>query len=151
MHVRRLYAYAVGFLVVGALLWPVSGWQTQDSFPLSSYPMFTTARTRVVLYAVVGLRHEEEDLAHPEVIPPRVVGHPEVMQAAVLVRRAARQGPLAQRQFCEQVAAAVATAADFAHVQTLVVVRDVYDPLRYFTAEGQRLERTPLHRCKVAR
>jgi len=151
MHVRRLYAYAMGFLVVGALLWPVSGWQKHDSFPLSSYPMFTAARKRVVLYAVVGLRHDEEDLAHPEVMPPRLVGHPEVMRAAVLVRRAARQSPLAQRHFCEQVAAAVAKAADFAHVQTLVVVRDVYDPLRYFTADGQRLERKPIHRCKVAR
>jgi hypothetical protein len=151
MHVRRLYAYAVGFLVVGALLWPVSGWQHQDSFPLSYYPMFTSARKRVVLYAVVGLRHEAEDLAHPVVIPPRLVGHHEVMQTAVMVRHAARQNPLAQRHFCEQVAAAVAQAADFARVQTLVIVRDVYDPLRYFTADGQRLERQPLHRCRVAR
>jgi hypothetical protein len=49
------------------------------------------------------------------------------------------------------VAAAVARAADFSHVQTLVIVRDVYDPLRYFTADGQRLDRKPLHRCRVER
>ena len=151
MQVRRLSAYAVGLLVVGALLWPVSGWQQQDSFPLSYYPMFTTPRKRVVLYAVVGLRHDEETLAHPAVIPPRLIGTHEVMQAAVLVHRSARQGPRAQRQFCEQVAAAVATAADFSHVQSLVIVRDVYDPVRYFTADGQRLERKPIHRCQVVR
>ena len=151
MQVRRLSAYAVGLLVVGALLWPVSGWQQQDSFPLSYYPMFTTPRKRVVLYAVVGLRHDAEDLAHPEVIPPRLIGTHEVMQAAVMLHRAARQGPRARRQFCAQVAAAVATAADFSQVQTLVLVRDVYDPLRYFTADGQRLERQPVHRCQVTR
>jgi hypothetical protein len=113
--------------------------------------MFTADRQRVVLYAVVGLRQDAEDLVHPEVIPPRFVGNHEVMQAAVMVRQAARQGQLAQRHFCERVAAAVAKAADFSHVQTLVIVRDVYDPLRYFTADGQRLERKPLHRCRVAR
>jgi hypothetical protein len=151
MQVRRLYAYAVGLLVVGALLWPVSGWQKHDSFPLSYYPMFTTPRKRVVLYSVVGLRQDEEDLARPEVMPPRFIANHEVMQAAVMVRQAAQQGQLAQRHFCEQVAATVAKAADFSHVQALVIVRDVYDPLRYFTADGQRLERKPLHRCRVAR
>jgi hypothetical protein len=151
MHVQRLYAYAVGLLVVGALLWPVSGWQKSDSFPLSYYPMFTTPRKRVVLYSVVGLRQDEEDLTHPEVIPPRFVANREVMQAVVMVRQAAQQGQLAQQHFCEQVAAAVARAADLAHVQTLVIVRDVYDPLRYFAADGQRLGRKPLYRCRVER
>jgi hypothetical protein len=113
--------------------------------------MFTTPRKRVVLYSVVGLRQNEEELARPEVIPPRLIANHEVLQAAVMVRQAARQGQPAQRHFCEQVAAAVARSADFAHVQTLVIVRDVYDPVRYFTADGQSLERKPLHRCRVER
>jgi hypothetical protein len=150
MQIRRLYAYAVGLLVMGALLWPVSGWQNRDSFPLSYYPMFTTSRKRVVLYSVVGLRQDEEDLARPEVIPPRFVANHEVMQAAVMVRHTAHQGQLAQRHFCERVAAAVARAADFAHVQTPVIVRDVYDPCTTLLPRASAWAE-PLYRCKVER
>ncbi|MEE9149571.1 MAG: hypothetical protein V3U27_19495 [Candidatus Tectomicrobia bacterium] len=151
MQLRRLYAYAVGGLVIGALLWPVSGLQKRDSFPLSTYPMFTRRRQRVVIYAVLGLGKSQDDVERVEAIPPRFIANNEVMQAVVTVRRAVRKGRAARRHFCQRVATAVAKAPDFSHVEALEIVRDIYDPLRYFAADGERIERQRLERCRIVR
>ena len=150
MDGRRLYATTVGVLVVGALLWPVSGRQKRDSFPLSSYPMFTTPRKQVAIYAVVGMRQAPADLDGAQAIPLRFMVHNDVMQASVTVRRAARQGKVAQQHLCRQAAEAVARDRAFSHITTLSIVRDVYEPLAYFT-DGRRLGRRSLYQCPVVR
>jgi hypothetical protein len=114
-------------LVIAVTLSPALREPPRDSFPLSTYPMFSSVPKRAWLDVIVGF----DAAGNLQRIPPPLVANPEVMQAAETIRLAVRhqQAP----QLCAEVAARVATDPNFDHVVRLEVQRRKFDPLTYFT------------------
>lgn len=142
---RRAPALIFSVLVVAATLSPALREPPVDSFPLSTYPMFSSVPKTAWLDVIVGF-----DAAGSEHrIPPQLVANIEVMQAAETIRRAVRQRRAPQ--LCAEVAARVAVDPDFAHVVRLEVQRRKLDPLTYFTSPPNErlLDLRRRARCEV--
>jgi hypothetical protein len=114
-------------LVIAATLSPALREPPRDSFPLSTYPMFSSVPKRAWLDVIVGF----DAAGNLQRIPPPLVGNPEVMQAAETIRLAVRHKRAPQ--LCAEVAARVAADPNFDHVVRLEVQRRKFDPLTYFT------------------
>jgi hypothetical protein len=119
----------------------------QDSFPLSSYPMFSSVRTKPWISIVVGRDAQGEQRP----IPPRLVANAEVMQAAQTIGNAVRRKQAGQ--LCERVAERIAGEPAWADVVSVEVQSRQFDPFTYFTSDEGR---TPLRvrrraRCEVPR
>ena len=147
---QRWYAYLFSLAVVLAILAPLLGDpQKDDSFPLSTYPMFSTRRDNPKISKIVAVDANGE--SRP--LPPQVLGTEEVMQAAMTVARAARNKKKA-RALCRDTAATIAddTAwADATHVEILTLR---YDPIEYFTdPDGPEhpTSRKRRARCRIER
>ncbi len=156
----RLVGYVVGLGTLGAVLAPgfaAPGW---DSYPLSSYPMFTQNREKPLLHFV-----ELVDAAgRRERVPPQYVANDEVMQAVVTVRRAVEGGPAALDVLCREVARRVVEARGVARERNTVEARGVarerepraleivgarFDPIRYFVQGPAPEERATYCRCAL--
>ncbi len=128
----RSLALLVSFVFVALTLWPALRDPPTDSFPLSTYPMFSSVRKTGWVHVVVGY-----DAAGDEhKIPPPLVANFEVMQAAETIRRAIR-GKRA-KQLCEEVAARAAANPDFAMLERLEVQSRRLEPLSCVTSEAGR-------------
>lgn len=142
---RRAPALLFCALIVAATMWPALRDPPRDSFPLSTYPMFSAVRGQAWLHVIVGFDADE----HEYQIPPRLVVNIEVMQAAQTIRIAVRRRR--PKRLCEQVAARVADDPDFAQIVRLEVQSRRFDPRTYFVeADGK----TPLKvrrraRCEI--
>lgn len=131
---RRAPALVFSLLVVAATLSPALREPARDSFPLSTYPMFSYVPKRAWLDVIVGF----DAAGHEHRIPPQKVANIEVMQAAETIRLAVRHRRAPQ--LCAEVAARVAADPDFEHVVRLEVQRRKFDPLAYFgKAPSERL------------
>jgi hypothetical protein len=142
---RRAPALIFSVLVVAATLSPALREPPRDSFPLSTYPMFSSVPKRAWLDVIVGF-----DAAGDEHrIPPRLVANIEVMQAAETIRHAVRQRRAPQ--LCAEVAARVSADPDFDHVVRLEVQRRKFDPLTYFMSPPSErlLDLRRRARCEV--
>jgi hypothetical protein len=133
---RRLVAYAAAAIVLAAMLGPPLRGVDRDSYPLSTYPMFSRDRGPVSRVATaVGL--EADDDLH-RLDPHLVAGTDEVMLAVQTVSGAVRGGPESTRRLCEQIAGRVAAHPDLDRVVTVVIRVEEHHAVRYF-----RGERTP--------
>jgi hypothetical protein len=138
----RAPALVLSALVVAATLWPALREPPRDSFPLSSYPMFSAVRGKAWIHVVVGF-----DAAGNEYkIPPRYVANFEVMQAAETIRRAVRRR--GAPQLCEEIAARVAGARRLEQVVRLEVQSRRFDAHTYFVSPRGRV---PLKQVRRAR
>jgi hypothetical protein len=140
---RRWPAALFSVAVIGLTLAP--GVTRRDSFPLSNYPMFSTAQPHPWI-AVVVARDAEGNQAP---IPPRFVANAEVMQAAQTIALAVKRGQA--KSLCERVAARIANEPDWQWAVEVQVQSRQFDPLTYFTTAGGR---EPLRvrrraRCKL--
>lgn len=102
----RTLAYGVLLAAIAAVLVPPLWPPPADSYPLSTYPMFSIDRGAVSAVAtVVGVdgAGEEQRLS-----PGLIGGTDEPMLAVATAGRAARGTPVEQRRLCEQVAGRVA-------------------------------------------
>ncbi|MDB4976031.1 MAG: hypothetical protein JWN48_4372 [Myxococcaceae bacterium] len=143
----RALAYGVGLGFLALVAAPGFGSPDDDSYPLSTYPMFARARGKPWLDFVEGLDAKGEAV-HLE---PRLVASDEVMQAAASVRRAVAGGPLTLAPFCEDIAARVARSPAHTEVLAVRIVGARFDPLRYFVEGPTPEERLEHFRCPVAR
>ena len=101
----RTYAAAVSLALVAATLWPLLGNPRDDSFPLSTYPMFAWKRpTKMSMSYPIG----ETASGERRYLVPRVIGSGEVLQARAIVERAVGKGGKELAAFCQKVAANVA-------------------------------------------
>jgi hypothetical protein len=140
-----------------------------DSFPLSTFPMFSSNRSHVTLAALRGVDAAGKRVA----IPPVLLGTSEVMQARVTVQTAANAGKRASRALCQRVAAEVAAAQlaaaeptaqpatlrasgesrslsnPLARVLELELSLDDYDTVAYFTESRAPRHSKVLARCDV--
>lgn len=143
----RLLAYGVGLGLTAAALAPAFRRSIEDSYPLSTYPMFTTARDEVVIHQVVGIRR-----ATRAVLPPALVGGgPEVMQAAATVRRSVEAGPARLASLCRAVLGRAAEAAEWRDVERLEIVAAHFDPVAYLSGTREPRRREVLATCAPER
>lgn len=143
----RLPALLFSVGLIAALISPALREQPYDSFPLSTYPMFSTVRAKPWIHVVVG--YDAQGGEHR--IGPRLIANAEVMQAAQTIRQEIRRGQA--RSLCERVAARVAETPELAAVERLEVQSRQFDPTTYFDEPGPVAPLSLRRRasCRVAR
>ena len=121
--------------VTAAMLWPALRRPPLDDFPLSNYPMFSSARgSRSAVHTVLGVTATGE---HETLSPALISGDPWPVLAVEVTAKARRGGPAARLELCEAVAARVAADPDRAkRYNELVFVTEVYDTHRYFSGDS---------------
>ena len=139
------YGFGLGLCLLVAS--PALKHPRDDSYPLSTYPMFAQKRDRPLFYFVEGVDKRRRRTR----LPPELVANAEVMQAASRVRRAVNAGPEAMVRFCNEVASRVAASKEQRRIVELAIVGARYDPIAYFTVGPDPVERTVQHTCKVTR
>ncbi|MFQ5417037.1 MAG: hypothetical protein ACE5FL_08345 [Myxococcota bacterium] len=142
---RRLLSYAVGLLLLAAVLAPAFRDPHRDSYPLSTFPMFTADRGRVCIDRALGV-----DAAGRRVsLPPPLLGTGEIVQAQVTLRRAMRGNRAARKGFCRRVAGRVAAQRALDGVLRVEVVSECYDPVAYYVDGPQPQARRKRTGCDV--
>jgi hypothetical protein len=134
-------AMALGFtlLVLSPILL-----DRNDSFPLSTYPMFAKPRGTPVLVKLIAVTKTGEHVA----VPPHMLGTNEVLQAKAQLDQFARKGSKARKRYCQDVAARVSRQPDLAW-QELQLQRARFDPIQYFENGGKPLNLDVLTRCAI--
>ncbi|HWO10274.1 MAG TPA: hypothetical protein VNN80_12360 [Polyangiaceae bacterium] len=139
-----LTGVSVGLGLTLAVLSPLTA-MDEDSFPISSYPMFARPRGQPTLYAVVGRAADGSEVR----LPASVVASSEPLQTKVLIQRSVEQGPDAMLALCRSVAERVAEGPE--RLRSVEIVRRRYDPIEYFTRGPVPLEQERLSSCRVPR
>jgi hypothetical protein len=130
---------ALGAAIVLLAAAPVVRSPAEDSFPLSTYPMFSLARPQeTTVNSAAGF-----DAAGTRVrLSPRVVGGTvEVIQAAGTIVQAIGAGTTAD--LCREVLAEAP-----AEVVAVEIVTETYDVIDYFDGDETPRERTVHARCE---
>lgn len=132
----RCLLSAVLVLLVAA---PVLRSPTDDSFPLSTYPMFSLARpAETTVSSAVGFDGADTRLT----LSPRVVGGTgEVIQAAGTVIQAINAGT--SSALCREV---LSKAPE--EVVAIEIVTETYDVVAYFDGDEEPAQRTVHARCE---
>lgn len=141
----RASALLISALFIVATVWPALRDPPRDSFPLSTYPMFSSLRERPWIDVIVGF----DAAGNQHRIGPGLVANAEVMQAAQTIRKAIRRKQA--RSLCEQVAARVANSSDHVEVIRLEVQSRQFDPRSYFVSDRQPLKLRRRASCEVLR
>jgi hypothetical protein len=136
MNARWGITAALSLAIVSPVL-RERGW---DSFPISSFPMFSRGDlgTRVRMAYVVLV--DPDGTRRPA--PPSVVGSPEPMVAKNIVENAIARDEAPG--LCQRIAGRVPSGVE------VEIVISVFDTTRYFTDRAP-LERTVSARCKSLR
>ena len=130
---ERAAALVISALLLAATVWPALRDPPRDSFPLSTYPMFSSLRERPWIDVVVGF----DAAGHEHPIPPKLVANAEVMQAAQTISKAIRRKQA--RSLCEQVAARVGDSSAHEQVVRLEIQSRQFDPRTYFVSESGKI------------
>lgn len=141
----RARAYVFGCSLIAAVASPVLFPPGHDSYPLSSYPMFSQRRERAQVY----FARVVEPTGPGARVPPEHIAGPEVMQAAVTVRRAIQAGKPAMKTLCRRIAANVAGDPRFSEAQRVELVSAEIDPIAYFVEGPEPLRTKRHHHCRV--
>lgn len=150
---ERLHAYGLSALVLAALLSVLRldpQDPEQDSFPLSTYPMFSYDRGRVASVTVaLALGPNGYEAA----IPPSFVATSETMQALKTIAKSVREGGERAEQLCASIAARVASSPDdaFRAATEVAFVRNTVDTIDYLSGNGAARDRAVELRCPVRR
>lgn len=141
----RARAYVFGWAVIAAVAYPVTFDRNQDSYPLSSYPMFSARRDRPTVYFAQALNAQ----GVAQRVPPELVAGPEVMQAAVTIRRAIQGGRRSMRALCRTIAARVGDDPDFEGARHVQLMSVEIDPVAYFVEGPEARTSKPHFVCSV--
>lgn len=147
LRAQKLLAYGWGMGLVLLSAWPAFRTPRVDSYPLSTYPMFSQRRGQPWLHRMVAV--DRAGIAAP--LPPRWIANAETLQAAAAVRRAVDGGKGAMQALCTEVISRIESEPEFQHVRELRIQAVQYDPLEYFQAPGAPLATRTLHNCRVRR
>ena len=129
---------AFAALMVVAVAAPVVRSPSVDSFPLSTYPMFSLARSaETTVSTAVGFDSSGERV----ILSPRIIGGTaEVIQAAGTVAQAIASG--GTPALCREVLAEAPP-----EVVAVEVVTESYDVVAYFDGNEEPIQRTVHARC----
>lgn len=147
----RVLAYTVGLAALAGVIAPMTWERPRDSFPLSSYPMFSSSRDRESQIAtVVGVDFEGERV----VLDPWLIGgSDEVILASATVWRAVAGGSESSERLCREVAERLESRSHSAAPvpEWLEVAAERFDTVAYFRGETAPKARDVFARCRVAR
>ncbi len=144
--VRRIWAYGFSAVVLIAVLLPVFGDPRSDSFPLSTYPMFSGRQSPNVNIAhVIGFTSAGERV----ILPPDAVGNDEVVQAFETSRRAAAAGAEESLALCMD--AAQWASEHRRDAVTFALITDSFDAIQYFDGETEPRNTFVHAECRLAR
>ena len=142
---RRAWAYSVSLLLVGAVLWPLQQRPPRDSFPLSTYPMFSRKRpTELSIDHVVAIAD-----ARQEAVPPNLVASGEVLQAKATITQKLRRGRRGAEELCREVAERLQGEGDWSWARHLEVRSDRYLVLGYFSGSKKPIWSRMHARCDL--
>lgn len=146
MRQRRAAYGLLGLLLVALLLPPLRASQ-RDSYPLSTYPMFSHERGRLSAVAtVVGVDGDGEVR---RLDPHLVGGTDEVMLAVTTASRAVRAGKEGSAGLCREVAERIAASSRDELVGVEVRV-ETHDAVAYFAGDDREPRSVTTHaRCEV--
>ena len=134
-------------VLVGWSLLPLFGWGRADSFPHSTYPMFSYAREPIADIDVV--RGRRADGTTVTLSPELIAGTVEVIVAGSIVRQSVASGTAATARLCRDVAARV--AMNPGDVVTIEVATETFDAVRWFAGDTSPML-TDIHtRCPIER
>ena len=142
---RRLLAalFSIAFLAVVA--WPLLGSPRDDSFPLSTYPMFATFRpTKLTLGYPIGVTKNGER----RYLKPAMLGSGEILQAMNVFAKARNRGELPS--LCKTVAERVAKRTRFNDVVEIRMMQGTHDAVEFLVRDKMGTERE-LAKCPVLR
>ncbi|XYI00705.1 hypothetical protein ACMHYB_13470 [Sorangium sp. So ce1128] len=144
---RKAYAYGVTAGLVLLMLAPLFRRPPVDSFPLSTYPMFSWGRhdARATVERAVGV----DSRGGRRPIPPRLVGSEEVLQAKATLAQSIRQGARATRALCRGIAARVAEQSGQADLVSVEIRTDTFDAVAFFEGQEAPLDSKLHATCKV--
>jgi hypothetical protein len=145
--VSRPVAYAFGLGLTLLVASPLLREPGDDSYPLSTYPMFAKKREKPLFYFVEGVNKKRESSR----LPPSLVANAEVMQAASRVRRAVNAGERAASEFCREVAQRVRESRKHRGIVEVRIVGARFDPIAYFEHGPEPEERFEVTSCRVKR
>ena len=141
---NRLPGYVAGVVFVVAVALPVLWSPRDDSFPLSTYPMFAGRKEReVTVDHVVGVASDGRRAS----LPPPAIANEEVVQALETIRQAIRLGPWATQSLCQR--AAIWARSHRPSVESVEIVSSRYDAIAYFQGDKEPAASTLHTRCRV--
>ena len=137
----RIWRLLVTAVVLGALLSPVV--RDHDSFPLATYPMYSSARGRAVTFPTAVGVDEQGPVRR---LSPRVIGG---TGDALIVSSELRNAIAARRvaPLCDT----IARRADDADLVAIEVVTERHDTVSQVQGRPSLIERTVHGRCEVPR
>lgn len=140
-RMRRFVPYTVAVLAVCAVLLPALRTNAGDSYPLSSYPMFTADREREEPVATaVGLTPAGDVV---RLSPEEIAGTDEVIHAAATVSRAVTRDRA--DDLCREIVQRVAGKSE---VHEIEVRTETYDTIAWFRT-GEPLSVKIHARCRI--
>ena len=151
----RLHAYGLSAVMLVAVLAPLSldpQDPTQDSFPLSTYPMFSYDRDRTFDLIVAVARGPDGFGAK---VPPRFVASAEAMHAQKALMKAVSRGRT--RPMCREIAGRIADSPDggasagLKPAREVAIVESTVDVLDYLAGDTAPEKTRVLTRCRIAR
>jgi hypothetical protein len=125
------------------MLWPTLGPLSDDSFPMSTYPMFARQRGKPRMHKLIG--YDANGGTHR--LTPADVGTSEVLQAKRLIDQAAHKSRRKRARFCADILQRVQATERTPRIEVVELVRVRFDPLTYFTDGPEPIERKRLARC----
>ena len=133
--------------LVAVTLSPLVRDPLDDSFPLSTYPMFAArASSTLTLDYAVGVAADGTS----RTLSPHAIGTSEVLQAGALIEGAVHGGRGRAHALCEQIAARIAADDALRDVVAIRIVTGTHDTIPYLVDRVVGHEREHV-RCKVDR
>lgn len=145
---ERAQALVVSLLALGLMLSPLLRHPDEDSFPLSTFPMFSRERPRTMtLTHAVGV--DAEGKHRP--IPPRVSADTgEVLQSMRTIELSVSAGRA--MALCSEIAARAAAHEELGAIERVVIETITFDAVAYFDDDPPDVEARMLHAvCRVLR
>jgi len=141
---KKLAAALLTSVMVVLVVSPVFRSPPTDSFPLSTFPMFSDLVEPVVaIDVVVGIDTTGASVS----LGPRVIaGTDEVIIAGSIVRQAVRGGAASAAQLCDDVVSRVGADKGLTAIE---VRTETVDAIAWFSGSSQPLSTQVHHRCAL--
>ncbi|MGD8606815.1 MAG: hypothetical protein PVH21_05940 [Myxococcales bacterium] len=142
----------VSLVLTCLVLWPAFLDPSEDSFPLSTYPMFSRAKTDPSLVLTQALAVMPDGARKP--LPPKLsTGNEEVIQSMKIIVDNTYGGGERAEQFCRDIASRVAATASspWSEAAAIELARSHFDTVAYFEESPRPRHRRTLYRCPIAR
>ncbi|MGB8328602.1 MAG: hypothetical protein WCE62_00635 [Polyangiales bacterium] len=141
----------VSLLFTGLVLSPALRAVNADSFPLSTFPMFSGAKRDPGLVLTQALAVFSDGARKP--IPPALAtGNEEVIQALRMIRDEVHGGRKRTSAFCREIARRIQRSGDSAwdDVVAVEIATSHFDTVAYFERGPTPVTRKTLERCPAS-